>query len=185
MAAWKETSKGHFERPFDSVERFLLAAGRGSLPLNREHYSLSISARFDMAASLKDTVNALRHAWKTMRYDHPQLACFAYEEKKVYEVPDDVALDAWLDETFIVEPVWTTTEELLASLRPSALATLHFVPRTSEIIIHSSHWRMDFLGGLSFLQNFFTAAAKPRQVQFGDEGRTFRQAETKPPITAH
>ena len=171
MASWKETSPGHFERPFDSIERFFLALSRGSLALDREHWSVSVFARFDMKASLKDIESTLRHAWKTMRYDHPQLACDACGETKVYKVLDDAALSGWLDETFIVAPASATKEELLASFRPSALATLHFLPHESEIIIHSSHWRIDFIGALSLLQNLFNAMAEPRQVRFGDEGR--------------
>ena len=171
MASWRETSPGHFERPFDSMERFFLALARGSLPLNREHWSVSTFAQFDMKASLKDTESALRHAWKTMRYDHPDLACVACGETKVYEVPDNATLDTWLDETFIVAPASATKEELLASFGPSALASLHFLPHQSEIIIHSSHWRIDFIGAISLLQNLFNAIAQPRQVHFGDEGR--------------
>ena len=179
MASWKETSPGHFERPFDSMDRFFLAVARGGLALGREHFSLSIYAQFDMKASLEDTESALRHAWKTMRYDHPQLACVACGEKKVYKVPDNAALDSWLNETFIVAPASVTKEELLASFRPSALATLHFLPHQSEIIIHSSHWRIDFIGGLSLLQNLFNAIAEPRQVHFGDEGRNLSPSRDK------
>ena len=179
MASWKETSPGHFERPFDSIEKFLRALARGSLAMNREHWSLSIFARFEMKTSLKHSELALRHAWKTMRYDHPQLACVAHEETKVYEVPDSAALDAWLDETFIIAPASATAQELLASFRPSALATLHFLPYKSEIIIHASHWRIDALGALSLLQNLFDAVAEPRQVQFGDEGRNLSPSRDK------
>ena len=113
-----------------------------------------------------------------MRNDHPQLACVVYEETKIYDVPDSTALNKWADETFIVAPASATKEELLESFRPSALATLHFLPSKSEIIIHSSHWRIDFVGALSLVQNLFDAIAKPRPVQFGDEGRNLA------PITA-
>ena len=171
MVSWKETSPGHFERPFDSIERFFLALARRSLNLEREHWSVSIFARFEAKSSLNDTASALRHAWKTMRFDHPQLACIALEETKVYEVPDSAALDAWLDETFVIAPASLAKEELLASFRPSALATLHYLVYQSEIIIHTSHWRIDLVGALSLLQNLFTAVAEPRQVQFGDEGK--------------
>lgn len=179
MASWKEISPGRFEQPLDSIERFLLALARGSLALNREHWSVSTFARFEMEASLPDTELALRHAWKTMRYDHPQLACVVCEETKVYEVPDSAALNTWVDETFIIAPASATKQELLASFRPSALATLHFLPSKSEIIIHSSHWRIDFIGALSLMQNLFDAIAEPRQVQFGDEGRNLSPCRDK------
>ena len=144
---------------------------RGSLALNREHWSVSMVARFEMKGSLQDTEFALRHAWKTMRYDHPKLACVLHDETKIYEVPDSRALNTWLDETFIVAPASAVAQELYASFRPSAQATLHFLPSRSEIMIHSSHWRVDFIGVLSLMQNLFHAIAEPRHVQFGDEGK--------------
>lgn len=170
MASWKETSPGRFERPFDSIERFFLALARQSLPLNREHWALSFFAQFDLKASQGDTESALRHAWKTMRYDHPQIACIACEDIKIYEVPDQLALDAWLDETFIVNTAFSTKDDLLASFRPCKKATLYYLPHTSEILIHTSHWRIDLIGAAAFLQNLFKAAAEPRQIHFGDEG---------------
>ena len=169
MTSWKETSPGRFERPFDSIERFFLALARGSFALNKEHWAVSFFAQFDLKASQQDTESALRHAWKTIRYDHPQLACIASEETKIYVVPDQLTLDAWLDETFIVAPPLSTKEDLMASFRPSTMASLHYLPHTSEIVIHTSHWRIDFIGAISLLQNLFKAVANPRQFQFGDE----------------
>ena len=179
MASWKEVSPGRFEQPLDSIERFLLALTHGKLALNREHWSVSIFARFEMEASLQDTEFALKHAWKTMRYDHPQLACVLCEETKIYEVPDSTTSDRWVDETFIIAPASATKQELLTSFRPSAAATLHFLPSTSEIIIHSSHWRIDFVGAMNLMQNFFRAIAEPRQVEFGDEGKNLSQSRDK------
>ena len=169
MASWKETSPGHFEQPFDSIERFFLAIGRGGLALNREHWAVSIFAHFETDASPEDTQTALKNAWKTMRHDHPSLACIARDETKTYQVPDQPTLDAWLDRTFIIESASTTKDDLLASFRPSALASLHYLPHTSEIMIHSSHWRIDLVGAISLLQNLFGAMAKPRCIEFGDE----------------
>jgi len=166
-----ETSPGRFERPFDSIERFLLSLARASSALNREHWSVTVFARFHMKAAVQDTESVLRHAWKTMRYDHPQLASVAEGDTKIYEVPDSAALDAWLNDTFIVTPTSATKEELLASIRPSALATLYFLPHTSEIVIHTSHWRIDLIGAFSLLQNLFDAMVHPRRVEFGDEGK--------------
>lgn len=120
---------------------------------------------------MKNTESALRHAWKTLRYDHPQIACIAHGDTKVYEVPSNAALDSWLDETFIISPAMATKEELLKSFRPSTQATLHYLPHSSEIIIHTSHWRTDFIGGLGLLRNLLSAFIEPRHVQFGDEGK--------------
>ena len=171
MTSWKEISPGHFSRPIDSVETFFLALARGSLASGGEHNAVSIFAHFSAtASSQEDTETALRHAWKTLRYDHPELACSVREDTIVYKVPDQAALDAWLNETFIVVPAATTKEDLLASFRPTVLATLHYLPHSSEIVLHTSHWRIDVIGGISMLHNLFGAMAEPRQIRFGDEG---------------
>ena len=54
---------------------------------------------------------------------------------------------------------------------PSSLPTIHYLPRTSEILISASHWCVDGMGALQLLNNFFKALGKPRQIKFGDEGR--------------
>ena len=128
---------------------------------------------------MEDIEPALKHAWKTMRYDHPQIACIALEDFNVYEVPDTAALDAWLEQTFIVAPAPATREELLGSFPPSALATLHYLPHTSDIILHTSHWRIDYIGGLSLLHNLLTACIEPRQIQFGDERKNLSPSRDK------
>ena len=77
MASWKETSPGRFERPFDSIETFFLNLARGTFVLDREHWSVSIFAKFEMKGSIEDTGTALRQAWVTMRHHHPEIACIA------------------------------------------------------------------------------------------------------------
>ena len=176
MTSWQETSPGHFERPFDSIEKFFLALARAAPSLSREPCTLNNVARFEVKASREDIQSALKHAWKTMRYDHPQIACIACGGTNVYEVPDTATLDAWLDKTFLVAPESATREELLGSFRASTLATLHYLPHTSHIILHTSHWRTDYIGGLSLLHNLLTACVEPRLIQFGDEQKNLSQS---------
>lgn len=147
--------------------------------MSREPWSLNIVARLEMIASIEDIKSALKHAWKIMRYDHPQIACIACGDTNVYEVPDIAALDAWLAETFIVAPASATRKELLGSFRPSALATLHYLPHTSEIIIRTSHWRIDYIGGLSLLHKLLTACIEPRHIHFGDERKNLSPSRDK------
>ena len=171
MTSWKETAPGHFERPFDSIEMFFVALARETAPINREHYSLNIAARFQAPFSAEDAVRRFKNAWITMRYDHPEIASMLQGDTKVYEIPDAAGLDAWLRETFVVAADDATVEELVASFQPRSLAMIHFLLHSREVLIHTSHWRMDGIGGINFLNNFFAAAAKPRPIKFGDEGR--------------
>ena len=179
MASWKEAMPGRFERPLDSIERFLANLARDSIKIGREYWSISAFAQFEVQGSQEDVKSALRQAWKTMRYDHPQLACTEHEGVIVYEVPDDTALEAWLEKTFIVKEASMDKDAMFASFQPSGLATLHFWPKTSEIMFHSSHWRIDFIGALGLLQNLFRALQRPRHVRFGSEGSNLSLARDK------
>lgn len=60
---------------------------------------------------------------------------------------------------------------MFASFEPSPLATCYYLPRTSEILIHTSHWRIDGIGALHLLHNFFTTLAEPHKVIVGEEGK--------------
>ena len=171
MSSWQQTAPGRFERPFDSMESFLVMLARKTAPINREQWSINVAAQFRAPFSYRDVLSRLKNAWITMRYDHPEMASRAEGDTKVYEVPSASDLDAWLQETFVVAADATSIEDLVASIQPQPLASIHFLPRTYEILIHTSHWRMDGNGAVSLLNNFFEAVSKPRPVKFGDEGK--------------
>lgn len=170
---WKETSAGHFERPFDSIEDFHRAIKAGGAPVNREHYSIRATVTFRLdAPSINDAASALRHAWKTMRYDHPQLAAFDREGTYVYEVPNAATVDAWLSNSFIIEPQGAKTpEDLYAQLGPIDIAMMYYFPQTSQLMLHVSHWRIDGIGTMYLFNCLFDAVAHPRAVHFEDEGK--------------
>lgn len=168
--SWKETSTGRFERPLDSLESFYRATAAVGAALGKEHLALSISAQLEL--DLDENVEiALQNAWKTMRYDHPKLAATVEDDMLVYQIPSTSTLDVWLAESFIIKPS-TKSTDLFASLNePPALALLYYLPQTSEIVLHTSHWRIDGVGGLHFLDRFLTVLAFPRTVTFGNEAQ--------------
>ena len=171
MSSWKETAPGRFERPFDSIELFFVTIMRSTAPIKREHWSLNIAAQFRAQLSYEEILHRLKNAWVTMRYDHPEIASKAEGDTKIYQVPDALALDSWLQETFVVATDTSIVDDIVACVQPQALATIYFLPRSWEVLLHTSHWRMDGNGAISFLNNFFGAISKPRPVMFGDEGK--------------
>ena len=170
---WKETSPGRFERPFDGLEVWYRALASGGAPLNREHWSITTVAKIRLRLPAGETVAALRHAWKTIRYDNPQIACTEQGGMNVYEVPDETAVTAWLNKTFIVAPPSSsqTASGLFSNFAPSPCATFYYLPQTSEVAIHCSHSRMDGVGALHLLHQLFTALAEPRSIAFGTESK--------------
>lgn len=171
MSSWQQTAPGRFARPFDLMESFFVNLARETAPINREHWAINVTAQFRAPFSYRDVLSRLKNAWITMRYDHPEIASRAEGDTKVYEVPSASDLDAWLQETFNVAADATSIEDLVASIQPQPLASIYFLPRTYEILIHASHWRMDGNGAVSLLNNFFEAVSKPRPAKFGDEGK--------------
>ena len=168
---WKETSAGHFERPFESLERFYRAISAGGAALGREHFVVSTVIRIRLSPSLGDPDPALRHAWKTLRYEFPQIAAYGQGDSYIYEVPTTSTIDSWLSDTFITEPATSLTTSLYGESTPSELARMHYFPHTSKILFRSSHWRIDGIGTLHLLSQFLKILAHPRLIKFGDEGR--------------
>jgi len=169
--AWVEKGQGRFERPFDSMERFHKASGAVGHRFGREHFSLTSTVKFRFDLSLGDVAKALKQAWRSTRFRYPQIAAFAQGDTYVYEVPDSTALNSWLAQTFILESSTLTTDELQASFEPQKLATLHYLPQSSEILFHTAHWRIDGMGTLQFWNSFFEMLANPVSVEFGEEYR--------------
>ena len=168
--SWKEVYPRRFERPLDDIEIFFKTIADQGATFDREHWAVSIYAQFQCNMSSVDTELGLRTSWKTMRYDHPEIASFVVGNQKVYEVPSPTTLDSWMADTFHVEP-FATADRLFSKSRPSPFPTLHYLPKTSEILIRSSHWRIDGIGALHLLNNFFRAFSQLRCVIFGNEWR--------------
>ena len=168
---WKETSSGRYERSFDSLERVYRNFSATGVALKREHYAVTAVARLRLGPSIGDSANALRQAWKTLRYDYPQIAAYGQEGIYIYEVPSTSAIDSWLRDTFIVEPHTSSATDVQGEAAPDEFAKLHYFPHTSEILFRSSHWRIDGIGLLHLLNHFLELLAYPRSFQFGDEGK--------------
>lgn len=80
-------------------------------PIKREHWSINIVDQFRAQLSHDEVLRRLKNTWITIRYDYPEIACTAEDDTKVYKVPDTLALDAWLRETFVVTADTAKVEE--------------------------------------------------------------------------
>ncbi|CAO1606299.1 hypothetical protein XANCAGTX0491_009798 [Xanthoria calcicola] len=166
--SWKETRPGRFERPLACVEGFFKQLADTGIQINREHWAVRVHARFCWGGAAENLETALRHAWKTMRFDHPEVASFAEGDTRVYQVPDPDDLLSWLTETFVVVQDGTV-DDLLGSIRPSRFPRLYFLPQHSDLLIQIPHWYIDGIGSICLLNNLFEALADPREVAFGTE----------------
>ena len=206
---WEEVHPDQFERPCDSIERFysiLSGNGDDAMPQKNKYWSMRkapsterdvVERQWNPIAAARFTVNlphaqigpVLQHTWATMRYEHPELACFAVGQTKVYSVGRAESLNTkwlikWLEETFITMEN-ANVESLLTDLsaehrfhflhpqfvRPGSFSTCYYFPQSLEIAIVCSQWRIDGIGSLQLLDSFFSALANPREVNFGDEAQ--------------
>ena len=165
---WEEVTPGRYERPLDDIEIFFKNISDQGAALNREHWAVGICAEFQYSSTVYKIELALRRTWLNVRYDHPELASYVEKEKKVYDIPSPEALDKWMSETFHVKPT-SSAVDVFSSAPPSHLSNLYYFPQTSEILILFSHWRIDGIGALHLLNNYFKALAAPRTMHFGNE----------------
>lgn len=167
---WKEVNPRRFVRPLDSIELYFKTLGEKGATFNREHGAVRAYAKFSHDSSGGNTQAALKHAWKTVRYLQPQIAASLQGDTIVYEVPQAADLEVWMARTFLVETM-LTVDELLASPRRCSLPTLHYLPKTSEVLFCASHWRIDAIGATFLMNLLLKSLAEPSHISFGDEGK--------------
>jgi hypothetical protein len=163
---WRETSLGRFERDISSIEAPLVM-NNAIAPGVRER--ITVIAGITFSHSFPDIVPRFRGTWLCLRYNHPSMATTIEAGKKVYSVPDEDDLSAWLARTFIVTTC--NKDDKLPELGEGREATLYVMPKDNKAIIQCPHDRVDGIGMIHLLNNLMKAVAKPEPVHFGDEMR--------------
>ncbi|KAH9897462.1 hypothetical protein F4778DRAFT_236210 [Xylariomycetidae sp. FL2044] len=169
--AWEKVSDSRWERAVDGLEGYFVTVANITAGLcdGREHYTLFSKIKLEKNDSDAALEPVLQHAWKQLRFEQPQLATTSSGMKKVYEVPDAVALEEWLKSTFIVSSA-SDAEELYAVVTPIKQATLYYVPKSSELIFRGHHHTIDGNGMLLFWDSFLKALSRPNlDLEFGSE----------------
>ena len=174
--SWTNVSDNRWERPLDAWESYFsfVATTSATLAEGREHYT--IFSKLKLELDLPDIESALRHAWKQVRYEQPMLATWVEGYTKVYEVPDDKALDEWFASTFVVSDA-SSFDSLEQSSQPVKQTTLYWLPQVSELAIRANHYNIDGVGQMLLWHSLLSALQSPRaDIRFGDE--TARLAPT-------
>ena len=174
---WVETEPGVYKTPLGGAERIYDRVARLFNHLKREHYRVHCVCRLDFGPDFvqtqgdgqdqgrRDPATALREAWKAVRREMPALGVVLDTgihtgEKgpavhKVYKVLDAQGEEDWVLQTFFVESLGTTSDDVLAR-QPSDLSCLHFLPATSEVVLLLAHWRVDAVGNNLIIDRLFT-----------------------------
>ncbi|KAI0840950.1 hypothetical protein F5Y06DRAFT_262148 [Hypoxylon sp. FL0890] len=164
---WQETDrKGVFSRPIGENETYIKLLGDAGLPLKREHWAINSTATIIPTGSLAsaDLASHFRRAWTHLRFEHPSLAVDVAPDGKsfMYTVPaDEAALDAWVSQTFSVATDANSSADVMPTFQPSPYAKLVYLPQSSELLLHTTHWRTDGLGVILLLNALLTLASGP------------------------
>ncbi|KAI3399741.1 hypothetical protein diail_5809 [Diaporthe ilicicola] len=162
--SWRETSPGTFTRPLDTIESFFKWLSDLGVPLKREHWGVSLALR----VSLPDSIPAsepepyLRRAWLILSKQHPIL--YARPEGNSVTV-SPLNEDEWLKESFITHTgEQATVDSLFTSIEPAPIVSCHWLPRSRDLILHGSHWRLDGIGSLKLADRLLVALSAVLRV---------------------
>ena len=136
-------------------------------PLNREHWTIHASMRLSFQSpspddnSEFDIVSSLQRAWQALYLQHPALGATISESEgdmpHLTIVPLDI--EAWTNNTFAVIHDCHSAIELFSSLHSTPTATCYWIQSSSDLVIRSSHWRIDGVGMAMLCHDYMTALA--------------------------
>ncbi|OJJ51725.1 hypothetical protein ASPZODRAFT_127851 [Penicilliopsis zonata CBS 506.65] len=145
---WQQVFPGCYERKFDSLEAFYLTVTASTIALEKQHFHVTCTVRFQSLPS----VDELRRAWLALRHRYPHIAARPSDDcngdvpaRFVYTVPSTADLEAWMQETLTVVNALAapSAESLFETFPPTALVKLYFLPHTHELCFRAPHWRLD------------------------------------------
>ncbi|GAW16639.1 hypothetical protein ANO14919_060740 [Xylariales sp. No.14919] len=172
---WQEISPGRWQRPIGENERMIKWIGdRGHLH-GQEHWSVTATGTLTFSRPLEqpDLVSRLRRAWASLRFTHPSIAATPNVDTLDYIVPDSTALGEWTKETFhVIRDPGSNVNNLIANIKPAPHVVGYYFLESSQMVLHTAHWRTDGVGAFQLLNTFFAAIAAdedPASIEWGNE----------------
>jgi hypothetical protein len=154
---WKQLESGIWTDDLDGAEKVFYAMSKAFKPLGKEHGSVYSVCKLSAPPGLtsgKISEVLLRDSWKCLRFAYPTLSVVTEGSHKIYKAASSEAVEAWAQETFHVE-THLSAEQLVQNLHLRKLPCLYFLPQSSTVVFHSSHWRIDALGTCMLLDQLF------------------------------
>ncbi|KAF2679522.1 hypothetical protein K458DRAFT_490601 [Lentithecium fluviatile CBS 122367] len=178
MSPWTASGPKTFVRPLGENEIFIKMVNDPYPHPDMEHWAINSTATIELGDGLPPSKfeAQLRHAWGHLRFQHPSLAARIAEDQisLVYEVPEPKDFENWISRTFIVARDAASAAEFMHTLKPSPYASLIYVPKTCEVLGHTSHWRSDGFGVFHLLNDLLNLVVKddltdPTSLPWGAE----------------
>lgn len=173
--SWSEVTPGRWERPFGYNEKVPLVMSNLEKVPGRENWFETSITRITLKNFTNEPELALRQAWKQVRFQFPEIAAYPSGDKYVYEVPQtEEEVMKWLYST--CSTAYTTADELITSLPPPKVMTVHWLPHTGEFVFSSSHFRLDGRAFMTLSNTLCHALVCPKRVVFGNESSNLSPA---------
>ena len=164
--AWDEVTPGDWERKLTGLESLYAVTGAITRGLNEQGKMSSIvssSIRLPILGQMEDdaTMQVLRRAWIQLRFDKPDIAIQADPARLVhtYTVPTKATVTDWAQTTVLLLAEAPSEEEVYPDLPAVEMATLFYLPRSSELVFRAQHWMIDGIGVLTFWSIFLDILA--------------------------
>lgn len=144
-------------RPLGNTEVFFKQLADLGAPLEREHWAVHLALSLRVAGAV-NLAPHLQTTWQIVRQQYPVIGSIVSSSKEsagqgqtespAKETLGIPAFDAvvWNRDTFFVHDKEADADSLFSGLRPSSTATCHWLPQSSQLVIRSSHWRLDGIG---------------------------------------
>lgn len=158
---WEETEAGVWLDEYDGAEKVFYNMSQAFLKIGKEHGSVHAICKIGIQDKAIEAhlESLLREAWKTLRFDYPALSVVAEGTTKKYLTATAERVEKWAEETFSVN-ITLTANEIVPMLHLRKLPCLVFLPASSEVIFHCSHWRIDALGTCMVLNRLFDLVSR-------------------------
>lgn len=154
---WAKTDPSTWTDEFAGAEKVFYAMSQAFKRHNQEHGSVyaicRISVRNETTLEVRER---LRQAWTRLRLEFPALTVFENGGKKTYLEPTAATIQMWVDNTFWFDEDTDSARHVVNGLHLRTLPCLIFVVRSSEVLFHCSHWRIDALGTCMMLDRLFS-----------------------------
>ncbi|PYI00258.1 hypothetical protein BO78DRAFT_330505 [Aspergillus sclerotiicarbonarius CBS 121057] len=168
---WPQISPTRWERSLTGLEEYLILYASLSTTVSTTNQHFTTFSKVTVDINLPNIQSALKHAWKQMRSEEPDMATTIEGATKVYITPDEPTLQKWLDSTFIVTNI-TDADDLQRNGTFINQSTFYYLPNTSELVLRAQHHTINGVGILLWWDKFLLALLHPApEITFGDEYR--------------
>ncbi|KAI1215082.1 uncharacterized protein F4807DRAFT_455532 [Annulohypoxylon truncatum] len=152
-----------FTRPLGNLENFFKLLAKKGKPLKREHWTVHLALCLQFPGIIADPVPYLRRAWQVLRLQHPTLGATLQSSNDIAQpapsrlIAGPLNLGDWANQTFVVYDEVACADQLFPNLLSTPTATCYWLPKSSELVIKSSHRRTDGVGMALLGRHFMLA----------------------------